>query len=112
MDLMESRVAYQHCRWYDVYPRLAFVLKLIRLMPQERQQVFGERLNHYLDSRQVLCITDFETLSSGNRWYDRVDTLLQSLERLKSAPHLVKQQTSDFLFHLLEDTKSDPPRCA
>lgn len=101
---------YQQCRWYDIYPGLAFVLKLIRLMPEEKQSFVGNRLNQYLSYRSV---TDTIIVKEkGNRWYDQVPSLLEGLERLKSAPHPVKQQSTEFLIRLLEEPESSEADCA
>jgi hypothetical protein len=94
---------YQSCRWYDVYPKLAFVLRLIRLIPHEKQMLLGERLNDYLDNRTIQVLKDLQGIPRGNRWYDDVETLVEGLERLKGAPHSVKQQSTDFLIHSLNE---------
>jgi hypothetical protein len=104
-------LAYQPCRWYDVYPGLAFVLKLVRLMPYERQTLIGERLNQYLSHRMTNTPQEQASVPRGNRWYDEVEPLFDSLERLKSAPHAVKQQSTDFLLTVLEESGSTH-RCA
>ncbi len=97
---------YQNCRWYDVYPGLVFVLKLIQLMPAERQAYIGERLNQFLAHRSVSSVISYENLLRGNRWYDAVPSLVDSLERLQRAPHVVKHQSSDFLISLLDDDET------
>ncbi len=104
-------MAYQPCRWYDVYPGLAFVLKLVRLMPHERQTLVGERLNQYLSHRIINTPQEQTASPRGNRWYDEVEPLVDSLNRLKSAPHVVKQQSTDFLLSILEESDATH-RCA
>lgn len=97
---------YQHCRWYDPYPGLAFILKLLRLMPREQQTVVGERLNQYLLYRMIHLSGPANP--TGNRWYDEVPGLLEGLERLKVAPDPIKQQSTDFLVKLLEEAEASP----
>lgn len=104
---------YQNCRWYDVYPSLSFVLKLVRLLPAETQTLFGERLNDFLSHRvvQSLALENSE-YAAGNRWYDEVPVLMAGLERLKQAPQSVKVQSSDFLLQLMKDAEVPSSQCA
>lgn len=99
-------MSYQHCRWYDVYPRLAFVLRLVRLMPQEKQVLLGQRLHEYLAHRSPSQPGPQAAAVQSNRWYDDVPGLTDSLERLKASPPPVKEQSADYLLHLVETFKS------
>lgn len=103
---------YQSCRWYDAYPGLAFVLKLIRLLPLEKQFLLGQHLSLYLIHRAIMAAPgEASPHSKGNRWYDKVEPLVESLSHLKTAPDTVKRQSTDFLMRLLEEMQSTP-RCA
>jgi hypothetical protein len=103
-------VQYRKCRWYDVYPALAFILKLIQLMPSEQQAFVGGRLNEYLSYRAVAPARSNASAPRGNRWYDDVEILMHSLERLKSAPCPVQEQSADFLMNLFDSPERS--RCA
>lgn len=105
-------MSYQPCRWYDLYPGLAFVLKLVRLMPYEKQVWVGERLKQYLAHRMGTETGDFQPLFEGNRWYDNIPSLVTGLEQLKTAPPAIKQQSSDFLIRILEQAEAPTNRCA
>ncbi len=97
-------MVYQHCRWYDKYPRLADILQLIRLLPAEKQRQLGERLHQYLSHRLVEDTNPLPQSPLGHRWYDDVDPLMASLDQLQTAPEAVKYQSMDFLSQLLEQT--------
>jgi hypothetical protein len=104
--------SYQNCRWYDLYPGLAFILKLIRLMPHEKQCLLGQRLDQYLIHRGAVLIREpSPNPPRGNRWYDEVEPLVSSLEHLKQAPDPVKRQSTDYLMKLVEEFQP-APRCA
>jgi hypothetical protein len=70
-------------------------------MPIEMQAFVGLRLKDYLLHRSVTNAPLMD-LPEGNRWYDEVPALRESLEQLKSAPHAVKHQSTAFLSQLLE----------
>lgn len=100
---------YQPSRWYDAYPNLVSALNLVRLMPAERQERLGERLNTYLAHRSVQGLgSNLSAIPSGNRWYDAVPVLCDSLERLKNAPPTVKHQTGDYLARLITAVRGNP----
>lgn len=98
-------MVFQQCRWYDVYPRLAFLLKLVRLMPIAQQAWVGQELNGFLTRHGIGTVPRYVSDRTGNRWYDGVVPLTESLARLKSAPDPIKQQGTDFLFRLVSQVK-------
>ncbi len=100
---------YQHCRWYDPYPGLAFVLKLLQLMPRDQQAMMGQRLNRYLDYRSIPKQSPCQY--AGHRWYDDVPVLVAGLERLKRSPQPVIHQSTDFLLKQIEENQFSV-RCA
>jgi hypothetical protein len=99
---------YQNCRWYDLYPKLGFVLQLLQLVPVKQQVVIGFQLSQYLLHRSIMLPVGLTGLPRGNRWYDQVESLVISLEQLKSAPHPIKQQTTDFLMRHLKEIRIHP----
>lgn len=82
------------------------MLTLLRLLPLETQHRAGQRLAEYLSNRMVLTPNETLLNTKGNRWYDTVDPLMESLEQMKTASHPIKLQCTDFLSRLLDVSDS------
>lgn len=104
-------MSYRQCRWYDPYPGLTFALKLISLMPPKNQSLIGVCLNEYLTQRHIARICSESHSGKQSRWYDSIDPLFESLEKLKLTPDVIKFQSTDFLMRLIKDI-SVSSRCA
>lgn len=93
-------MSYRACRWYDKYPRIADVLRLIRLLPSEKQRDIGQSLAGFLSNRHVTA--DMTGRPYNGRWYDNVGLLPQALASLEIAPDSIKEHATDFLIQTIQ----------
>jgi hypothetical protein len=104
-------MAYQVCRWYDAYPRLAFAMRLLGLAPSAvREQVLRE-LGAFLERhyhgkaaqwRQGVAAADQSASTRrGKRRSDGSDETLRVLEQLRYSPAAVKAASADRILLLL-----------
>ncbi len=85
----------RRCRWYDISPGWAFLMRLLFVLPSEQQGILSWELNQYIQ-RQLL-LSSMTTLPLSNRWYDRVPLLTENLTYLQNAPESVQRQAALFL---------------
>ncbi|MEM0951176.1 MAG: hypothetical protein AAGI66_03420 [Cyanobacteria bacterium P01_H01_bin.74] len=115
-------MVYQLCRWYDLYPRLSFALKLLYLSPATVQAKANHQLiillkktvenelvnqppDHVSNTTEPKQINLTENSPAQNRWYDDSSDSTNAFEVLKKAPDFVKHQVADLLLNfLMEET--------
>lgn len=116
-------MSYQSCRWYDPYPRLAFALKLLELMPLEARNAAWQRVLDNLEGTfqkpwgvpphrnamiwgREMAAAEMAFFRADSREYSRENEGdsplgLKALLLLKNSPDTVKSRvTEDLLSYL------------
>lgn len=99
-------MSYQLCRWYDPYPRLAFALKLLYLVPGHVQTKVARELRGVLEQEWGVAqarkaLQEVRAKAKGNRWYDEDFETSQTVELLKNSPETLKSRVADTLLEIL-----------
>ncbi len=88
-------MSYQHCRWYDPYPKLAFAFKLLYLAPRHIRRKVLEDLVGFLAIHAGKTHAAATVPASANRWYDLSADVTGTLELIKQSPESLKHLSAD-----------------